>query len=274
MKRIFTILLPALLIIFNLQYSSTLAANESALNIELAQKETGQKKERPNSRITLNEILDKHYQAIGGEKAWQELKTLKFTGSMYTKDATFNTAALYKRPDLCRVDFQAGRLYFMEAYDGKIPWQMNPGTRSGPLVLDGKRAKEMIDTCDFEGPLVNHNAKGHEIKYQGMEEVADQWAYKLEVKTKTGNLDTYYLDTQTFLPFMVKGSTTIQDKVVNTTIHLDEYIEVGNITIPFSYVFVVDDNPSTETLKIKTLELNPEIGDDMFKLPKRPQDLR
>ncbi|MEX0998514.1 MAG: hypothetical protein WD000_00940, partial [Thermodesulfobacteriota bacterium] len=78
----------------------------------------------------------------------------------------------------------------------------------------------------------------------------------------------------TYLPFMVKGKTTIQDRIVNTTIHLGEYIEIGEITIPFSYEFIVDGNPSTETLKIKTLELNPEIEDDMFKMPKRPQDLR
>ena len=132
----------------------------------------------------------------------------------------------------------------------------------------------MIDTCDFDGPLVDHKEKGHEIKYLGIEEEQDRWAYLLEVKTKTGNTDNYYLDIQTFLPFMVKGSTTIQDKVVNTTIHLGEYMEIGDITIPFSYKFIVDENPLTETLKIKTVEINPEIEDDMFKLPKRPQDLR
>jgi hypothetical protein len=73
---------------------------------------------------------------------------------------------------------------------------------------------------------------------------------------------------------MVKGSTTIQDQVVNTTINISEYIEIGDIRIPFSYEFIVDGNPSTETLKIKNVELNSEIDDNIFKLPKRPQDLR
>ncbi len=276
MQKTLAIILPALLIMLNLQYSSALAntTSDSPANTEATQKETTQNKTKPSSKITLKEILDRYYQAIGGEKAWQSLKTLKFTGSMYTKNATFKTAALYKRPDLCRVDFQVGRLYFIEAYDGKIPWQMDPGTRSRPTVLEGKRAKEMIDTCDFDGSLIDHEEKGHQMKYLGVEEVEGRWAYALEVKTATGNTDQYYLDTETYLPFMVKGKTTIQDKIVNTTIHLGEYIEIGEITIPFSYEFIVDGNPSTETLKIKTLELNPEIEDDMFKMPKRPQDLR
>jgi hypothetical protein len=260
----------------NLQYSNALAETNSfsPAKTEAIEKETPKENTKPSSKITLEEILDGYYQSIGGEKTWQSLHTIKYTGSMYTQDATFKTAALYKRPDLCRIDFQAGRLYFIEAFDGTLPWQMNSGTRSGPSILKGKRAKEMIDTCDFDGPLVDHKEKGHEIKYLGIEEEQDRWAYLLEVKTKTGNTDNYYLDIQTFLPFMVKGSTTIQDKVVNTTIHLGEYMEIGDITIPFSYKFIVDENPLTETLKIKTVEINPEIEDDMFKLPKRPQDLR
>ncbi|MGB2693269.1 MAG: hypothetical protein WBB48_00605 [Thermodesulfobacteriota bacterium] len=276
MQKILTILFPALLIILNLQTPNALAEtkSDSPANIEAIEKETPEENTEPSSEITLEEILDGYYQSIGGEKTWQSLKTLKFTGSMYTKEATFKTAALYKRPDLCRIDFQTGRLYFIEAYDGTIPWQMNSGTRSGASLLKGKRAKEMIDTCDFDGPLVDHKEKGHEIKYIGIEKVENRRAYLLEVQTKTGNTDKYYIDTETFLPFIVKGSTTIQDKVVNTTIHLSEYMEIGDITIPFSYEFIVDGNPSTETLKIKTIELNPEIEDDMFKLPRRPQDLR
>jgi len=276
MQKILTILFPALLIVLNLQTPSTLAQteNNNSANIEAIEKETVQKNTKPSSDITLDEILDGYYQSVGGDKAWQSLNTLKITGSMYTKDATFKIAALYKRPDICRTDFQAGRLYFIEAYDGKIPWQMNAGTRSGPSILKGKRAKEMIDTCDFDGPLVDYQEKGHKIKFLGIEEVEDRQAYLLDVQTKGGNSEKYYLDTKTFLPFMIKGTTTIQDNVVNTTIHLNEYMEINDITIPFSYEYVVDENPSSETLRVKTVELNPEIEDSIFMLPKRPQDLR
>jgi hypothetical protein len=151
---------------------------------------------------------------------------------------------------------------------------MNRGTRRGAEILQGKRAKEMIDTCDFEGPLIDHNLKGHKIKYLGKEKTGDNWGYVLQVKLKTGNTDIYYLDTQTFLPFMVKSSTTILDQVVQTTINIGEYLEIGDIQLPFSYEFIVDGNPSIETLKIKTVELNPEIDNNIFRLPKRPQDLR
>jgi len=263
-------------ILINIQAVSTLAGAKETknTNIGVALQEVETEDKTSNSKITLKEILEKHYEAIGGLEAWQALNSYKFAGSMYTKEATFRTAAVYMRPNLCRLDFQSGNLYFMESYDGKIPWQMNPGSRSGPEILKGKRAKEMIDTCDFEGPLVNHKLKGHKIKYMGKEKIEDRWGYVLEVKFQTGNTDRYYLDTETYLPFMVKGSTTIQGQVVDTTININEYIEIGDIKIPFSYEFIVEGNPSPETLKIKTVQLNPDIDDSIFKLPKRPQDLR
>lgn len=264
------------IILLNIQELSALAVTEEIknINIEIALQKIEKEEGKSNPKITLKEILEKHYQAKGGAEAWQAVDTIKFTGSMYTKEATFKTAAIFKRPDLCRLDFQAGRWYFMESFDGKIPWQMNRGTRGGAEILKGKRAKEMIDTCDFEGPLIGHDLKGHKIKYLGKEKTGDNWGYVLEVKLKTGNTDIYYLDTQTFLPFMVKSSTTIQDQVVQTTINVGEYLEIGDIQIPFSYEFIVDGNPLIETLKIRTVELNPEIDNNMFRIPKRPQDLR
>lgn len=264
------------IILLNIQELSALAVTEEIknINIEIALQKIEKEEGKSNPKITLKEILEKHYQAKGGAEAWQAVDTIKFTGSMYTKEATFKTAAIFKRPDLCRLDFQAGRWYFMESFDGKIPWQMNRGTRRGAEILKGKRAKEMIDTCDFEGPLIGHDLKGHKIKYLGKEKTGDNWGYVLEVKLKTGNTDIYYLDTQTFLPFMVKSSTTIQDQVVQTTINVGEYLEIGDIQIPFSYEFIVDGNPLIETLKIRTVEINPEIDNNMFRIPKRPQDLR
>jgi len=265
-----------LIILLNIQELSALAVTEEIknINIEVALQKIDKEEGKSNPKITLKEILEKHYQAKGGAEAWQAVDTIKFAGGMYTKETTFKTAAIFKRPNLCRLDFQVGKWYFMESFDGKIPWQMNRGTRSGAIILKGKRAKEMIDTCDFEGPLIGHDLKGHQIKYLGKEKIGDNWGYVLEVKLKTGNTDIYYLDTQTFLPFMVKSSTTILDQVVQTTINIGEYLEIGDIQLPFSYEFIVDGNPSIETLKIKTVELNPEIDNNIFRLPKRPQDLR
>jgi len=264
------------IILLNIQELSALAVTEEIknINIEIALQKIEKEEGKSNPKITLKEILEKHYQAKGGAEAWQAVDTMKFTGSMYTKEATFKTAAIFKRPDLCRLDFQAGNWYFMESFDGKIAWQMNRRTRRRAEILKGKRAKEMIDTCDFEGPLIDHDLKGHKIKYLGKEKIGDNWGYVLEVKLKTGNTDIYYLDTQTFLPFMVKSSTTILDQVVQTTINVGEYLEIGDIQIPFSYEFIVDGNPLIETLKIKTVEINPEIDNNMFRIPKRPQDLR
>lgn len=273
---LFSNLLPALILLIS--YSNSNALDESnnivSRGFEVAQNETQSTKPVPTDEISLNQILDNHLKAIGGREAWQKIETLKVRGHMFTSKATFRVAALYKRPDLCRLDFQAGRMYFVEAYDGKTPWQMNHTTTTSAQILTGKRAKEMIDTCDFDGPLVDHKKKGHKIKFLGEQKVDERNAYVLKVNLTTGNLDTYYIDTETFLPFMIKGKTTIQENIVNTTIKIGEYIELSDIVVPFSFEFIVDGNPDTETLQIKTVEINSDLPNDLFDMPKRPEDLR
>ncbi len=270
MRQMFSVLVPALLVLICFQHSNAEVLDNSTIStdrIEIAQKEAA------GSKITLEEILERHFEARGGKEAWDKVNTLKFTGNMITKETTYRAAAIYKRPDMCRLDFQSGRLYFIEAYDGTTPWQLNPGL-GRTEIMKGKRAKEMVDTCDFEGPLVDYKKKGHKIKYLGQEEIDGRSAYVLQVSLKTGNIDTYYLDTKTYLPFIVKGSSTIQDQTVNTTVNVSEYIETGDIVIPFSYEFIVDGNPSPETLNISTIELNKDLDDELFTLPKNPADLR
>ncbi len=107
-----------------------------------------------------------------------------------------------------------------------------------------------------------------------MEKIEDKYAYVLEISLSTGNVDTYYLYTETYLPFMVKGSTTIQGKTVSTTVNVGEYIEIDNVLIPFGYEFIVDGNPDIETLEIKTIQFNKEFDHELFTLPKNPADLR
>ena len=87
------------IILLNIQELSALAVTEEIknINIEIALQKIEKEEGKSNPKITLKEILEKHYQAKGGAEAWQAVDTIKFTGSMYTKEATFKTAAILDR---------------------------------------------------------------------------------------------------------------------------------------------------------------------------------
>lgn len=218
-------------------------------------------------------ILAKYFDAVGGRARWNDIKTLKYTGKMNSMGKLFQMAIVYKRPDKCRIDFSLGHIYFIQSYDGKEAWKYNPTTEgSKPEVLEGDDESSLVETCDFDGPLVDPESKGIKVELVGKEKVEDREAYNLKITFKSGNTDNYYLDAKTYLPFMVKGTTKQDDKVMPSTTIIDQYIDTGGVMIPYYFKFDAEGGEGSEIIKVSTVELNPEIEDTVFTFPRRIED--
>lgn len=221
---------------------------------------------------SLDTILSRYYDAIGGPGKWTDVKTMKYTGKMNSMGKVFTTAIVYKRPDKCRIDFSLGHIYFIQSFDGKEAWKFNPTDGSKPAVLEGDDANDLIETCDFDGPLIDHKAKGHKIQYLGRETVDGKEGYKLKITNKTGSVDYYYLDTKTYLPFLVKGKAMLKEKEVDSTTTVSDYIDTGGITIPYYFEFDLEGLDDNEIFRVSTVEINPELDDTIFTFPRRIED--
>jgi outer membrane lipoprotein-sorting protein len=218
-------------------------------------------------------ILAKYLTAIGGRDKWNAVKSLKYTGKMNSMHKLFQMAIVYKRPDKCRIDFSLGHIYFIQSYDGKEAWKFNPTTEgSKPEVLEGEDAQSLIETCDFDGPLVDYKSKGIKVELIGKENANGREAYNLKVTFKSGNVDNYYLDAKTYLPFMVKGTTKQDGKVVPSTTLIDQYIDTGGVIIPYYFKFDAEGGEDSEVIQVSTVELNADLEDSVFTFPRRVED--
>jgi outer membrane lipoprotein-sorting protein len=221
----------------------------------------------------LDSILTKYFNAIGGPAKWNDIKTLKYTGKMDSMGKLFQMAIVYKRPDKCRIDFSLGHIYFIQSYDGKDAWKFNPTTEgSAPELLKGNDAEDLKETCDFDGPLIDYKQKGHKLELMGMEKINGREAYKIKVSFKSGNVDYYYLDTKTYLPFLVKGTTKVKDKEVPSSTTIDQYIDTGGVIIPYYFKFDIKDGEGAEEITVSTVEINPKLDDSVFTFPRRIED--
>jgi len=218
-------------------------------------------------------ILTKYFEAIGGPEKWNEVKTLKYTGKMDSMGKLFQMAIVYKRPDKCRIDFSLGHIYFIQSYDGKEAWKYNPTTEGNkPEVLEGDDANDLLETCDFDGPLVDPKSKGIKVELVGKETIEGREAYNLKVTFKSGNVDNYYLDAKTYLPFMVKGTTKQNGKVLPSTTTIEQYIDTGGVIIPYYFKFDAEGGEGSEVIKVSTVELNAKLDDTVFSFPRRVED--
>ena len=200
----------------------------------------------------VDEILAKYFTAVGGPARWNDVKTLKYTGKMDSMGKLFQMAIVYKRPDKCRIDFSLGHIYFIQSYDGREAWKFNPTTEgSVPEILKGGDESDLIETCDFDGPLVDPKSKGIKVELIGKEKIDGREAYNLKVTFKSGNVDNYYLDAKTYLPFMVKGTTKQGGKVLPSTTIIDQYIDTGGVLVPYYFKFEAEGGEGGEEIKYR-----------------------
>ena len=90
------------------------------------------------SAQTAEELVAKNLQARGGVDKIKAVNTLKMTGKAYVGiDA--DVSQENKRPDMIRQGFTVQGMTQIQAYDGKVGWQISPfGGRKDP-ELHGRR---------------------------------------------------------------------------------------------------------------------------------------
>ena len=105
-----------------------------------------------------------------------------------------------KRPGMMRMDFTIQGLTGTQAWDGKQGWSVMPFMgKKDPEPISGEDAKSFEDQADFDGPLMDWKTKGHTIELMGKEQVEGADCLKLKLTKKSGDVDYYFIDAETFL---------------------------------------------------------------------------
>jgi len=130
--------------------------------------------------LGLEEILARHYEAIGGDN-FQRVQTMKITGRSIVMGMEAPYTRYTKRPDK----------FLLEIY-----------------------VQGMTGIQAFDGPLVHAQDNGHQVELIGRERVGGRDAYRLRLTMSTGGVQTHYVDAETFYVMRVEtveGESDLHD---------------------------------------------------------------
>src|SRR5689334_7197752 len=165
----------------------------------------------PVSRAqTVDEILAKHFETMGGLEKIKALNSMRVTGSMTVGPGIEAPITIErKRPGKRRVEFTVQGMTGIQAFDGEKAWSFMPFMgKKDPEVSSDEDNKNELDDADFDGGLVDWKAKGHTVELVGKESVDGADAYKLKLTKKSGKVEYHYLDAETYL--LVKEEGTVK----------------------------------------------------------------
>jgi outer membrane lipoprotein-sorting protein len=218
---------------------------------------------------TVDELIAKNVQARGGLEKLKSVQSLRLTGKMTMgpgMEAPFTLEQ--KRPMLLRMEFTVQGLTGVQAYDGTSGWQVMPFMgKKDPEVMTADDLKEAEEQADIDGPLVDYQTKGHKVELLGKDKIEGTDAYKLKLTRKNGDIQTVYLDADSYLEIKDEGQRTVRGSVVETETSLGDYKEVGGLMFPFSIESGIKGTEQKQKITIDKVEFNVPLDEARFKMP-------
>lgn len=217
---------------------------------------------------TVDEIIVKNIQARGGLEKLKAVKSLRTTVKF--SDGSFRAEFRQenKRPGKVREEFIVQGMTQIQAYDGKMGWQISPfGGRKDPDLLSQDDMKSLIVDGDIDGPLVDYKEKGHKAELVGHDSMEGTDCFKIKLSMSNGDVRYYYLDTDSYLELKVEVQTTIRGALQESELYYGDYEQVNGIYYPFAVEQAQKGSSSRQQFSVEKIEQNVNLDDSLFAMP-------
>ena len=218
---------------------------------------------------TVDEILTKHFETMGGLEKIKALNSMRITGSMMVGPGMEAPITMErKRPGKRRLEFVIQGMTGIQAFDGEKAWSLMPFMgKKDPEAASDEDNKHEQDDADFDGPLVDWKAKGHTVELVGKEPVEGADAYKLKITKKNGDIEYYYLDAETYLLVKNDGKVKRRGTEVEGEGTFSDYKDVEGYMMPFTMEQGIKGTEQKQRMTFSKIELNVPLDDSRFAMP-------
>jgi outer membrane lipoprotein-sorting protein len=226
--------------------------------------------------LTLDQIVQKHIEAMGGAAKLKAIHTVKTSGtaSLMGGQMEAPVTVLMKRPSSMRVEMSMQGQSFVQAFDGATQWSINPfmGSPDPTKASDEDSATAREDSEDFiEGALFDYKGKGYTAELVGKEDLEGSPAYKVKITKKSGNVSYEFLDAKTFLAVKSIGKRKQAGQEMEVESMTGNYKAVSGVMMPFS-IQQKAGGQSVFSIAVEKHEVNVPLDDAQFHMPEKPKD--
>jgi len=215
---------------------------------------------------SVEEILKEHFSAIGQDNMLK-LNTQRLSGKMVQSGLEIPFIQMGKRPAKVRVEGTFQDLTFIQTFNGKEGWSINPFAGvTDPQQMTDDDLKGMHYQADMDGMLWNWNEKGYTVTFDGKEDMEGTSCFKLKLETKEGDTFTYYIDSDSYILLRTNTKIKIMGNETESDTYFSNYSMVEGIAVPGK----IDTKMKGQlmgTLVIEKVELNIELDDALFEKP-------
>ncbi len=215
---------------------------------------------------TADEIVEKHFSAIGGKDLLNSVKTMKMTGSIEIQPGMTAPMTMQivnnkgMRMDLSVMGMTMNQVVYENSGWAIVPF--NGNTNPEPMTED--QVKEMKKQTDLTGDLLNYKSKGSTIELIGSEDVEGTDTYKVKLKEKDGSVGYKFFDKTNFYLIKEIKIVKLEDKETEVAVLYSNFKKTDSGLV---FAHSMSNEMAGGPITWESFEVNPKIDDSIFKMP-------
>ena len=222
----------------------------------------------PASAITVDQIISRNMKARGGLTAIKSLRGQKIEGRISMGDLEGPFRVEMSKPGKLREEIELKGKLIVRTLSGGQGWVFNPlRDMIEPALLDADDIRNMTNSADMEGPLVDYKIKGNLVRFAGTVSVEGRDAYKLVVMERNGRVRSEYIDCESFLVVKWEGKLTEDGKEYNMESYFRDYRMVDGLAFAFLITSLTVETDFKQRIVIDSVVLNPQSSAAIFGKP-------
>lgn len=173
---------------------------------------------------SVDDILKKNLEAMGGADKLATLKTVKMDGTMNVQGNEIGISSTKSHMKGMRLDIDVmGTNNYQVANMKKGSVFMPIRGMSAPEEMDADQIKLFQTQYDIQSPFLDYKTKGTSIESLGTEEIAGNPAYKLKLTFSNGRQANYFIDTKTNRVVKSSGKTMVNGQEMEMESSYEDY---------------------------------------------------
>ncbi len=218
------------------------------------------------SAQSLEDVLKEHFAATGQEKLLK-VNNMKVTGKLVQMGVEIPFLQMMARPANVRVEGTFQGLTFIQTYNGKEGWNINPFAGvSEPQPFGEDELKSMKYQADMDGMLWNWKDKGYTVTLEGKEDMEGTSCFKVMIVTKDGDSFTNYIDADNYMQIRTTSKVKVQGNEVESDTYYSNYMQVEGLAIPGKAETKMG-GQVVNTIVTDKVEINVELDNALFGKP-------
>jgi hypothetical protein len=216
------------------------------------------------SAQTLDEIVAKHIEAIGGKANWEKVKSMRIESIMKAQGAEIHFTSTQVDKKAMRQDISVMGMTGYSIVNNTGGWSYMPWQgQTKPEAMTADDVKNAQDELYIQDEFMTYKELGKTLEYYDKDDVDGTECFKLKMTDKNGQETTFYIDPSNY--FVIKKTKKVKangQENENSSFYGDYKKLDSGIYYPMSTTSGWGES------EIVKLDINPSVDESIFSISK------